>query len=137
MQRSPEIVDLVADWFAAASRGDPSLVERHVLRSDASRLVGSDPAEWLQGGAEIATFLRGEVEGAGGDVTFTPSGTEAFESGDVGWAATRLSIALADGRKVTPRWTAVLVRDDGRWQFVQTHASIGVTNEDIGWSYES
>jgi ketosteroid isomerase-like protein len=136
MQPSPEIERLVADWFAAASRGDPSLIDRHVHESEVARLVGSDPEEWLEGGAAIAAFLRAEVEGAGGEVGFTPAGTEAFEAGDVGWAATRLTISLADGRRITPRWTAVLVRDDGRWQFVQTHASIGVANADVGWSYE-
>jgi ketosteroid isomerase-like protein len=122
--------------FAGASRGDTSLVPKHVSTSESARLVGSDPDEWLQGGAEISTFLIGEVEGAGGAVTFTPSDTEAFASGDVAWAATKLTIAMPDGRKVTPRWTAVLERNDGEWKFVQPHASIGVTNDHIGWTYE-
>jgi ketosteroid isomerase-like protein len=136
MEPSPEIAELVVDWFAAASRGDSSLIDRLVSTSEAARLVGSDPDEWLQGGAQIATFLRGEVEGAGGAVRFTPSDIEAFAAGDAGWAAAKLTIAMPDGRKVTPRWTAVFVKHDDGWQFVQTHASIGVPNEDIGWTYD-
>jgi ketosteroid isomerase-like protein len=136
MEKSPELVRLVSDWFAAASRGDPALIERHVSTSRSARLVGSDPDEWLHGGDAIATFLRGEVTGAGGDVTFTPSETEAFASGDVGWAATKLTIAMPDGRKITPRWTAVLEREGEEWRFVQTHASIAVANDAVRWTYE-
>jgi ketosteroid isomerase-like protein len=136
MEKSPELLQVVSDWFAAASRGDPALIERHVSTSSSARLVGSDPEEWLQGGDAIATFLRGEVTGAGGHVRFTPSETEAFTSGDVGWAATKLTIAMPDGREVTPRWTAVLEREGGEWRFVQTHASIAVSNDAISWTYE-
>ena len=35
-----------------------------------------------------------------------------------------------------PRWTAVLVREDDVWKFVQTHASIAVPNDQVGWSYD-
>lgn len=133
MERSPEIEELVRQWFAAASRGDTSLVDRLVGTDPVVRLVGSDPAEWIQGGA-VAEFLRGEVSGAGGEVSFTPSETEAYRHGDVGWAATNLTISLADGRRISPRWTAVFVRE-GDWRFVQTHASIAVPNDEIGWRY--
>lgn len=136
MERSADIVQLVHDWFAAASRGDTSLVDKHVSGAEGARLIGSDPDEWLRGGDAIARFLRDEVTGAAGDVTFTPSDTEAFRQGSVGWAATRLTIALPDGKRVTPRWTAVFVHDNGVWRFVQTHASIGVANEGVGWTYD-
>ena len=136
MKRSVEIEDLVRMWFDAASRGDASLLDRHVAASPAVRLVGSDPEEWFQGGDAVRAFLKGEVEGGGGNATFTPSDTEGYAQGDVGWAATRLTITLPDGRRVSPRWTAVFVREDGEWKFVQTHASIAVPNAEIGWSYE-
>ena len=136
MEPSSEIEQLVSSWFSAASHGDASLVDRHVSASDQTRLVGSDAEEWLQGGPAVAAFLRGEVEGAGGAVTFTPSETEAYSEGSVGWAATKLTIGLPDGKQVAPRWTAVFVRRDDVWQFVQTHASIAVGNDDSGWTYE-
>ena len=135
MERSPEIEQLVRDWFAAASRGEASVVDRYVTAEPAVRLVGSDPGEWIQGGDRVADFLRGEVSGAGGEVTFTPSETEGYRDGNVAWAATNLTITLSDGKRVKPRWTAVLVQQDG-WKFVQTHASIGVPNDAVGWSYD-
>jgi hypothetical protein len=55
----------------------------------------------------------------------------------VGWAATRLTITLPDGGQVSPRWSAVFHREDGEWRFVQTHASIAVPNDQIGWVYSS
>jgi len=135
MQRSAELEALVETWFAAASDGDPSLVDRYVSTDPVNRLIGSDPDEYLLGGAAVAEFLRGEAERSGGSATFTPTETEAFVEGSVGWAATRLTISLADGRRVTPRWTAVFHREGDDWKFVQTHASIAVPNDQVGWEY--
>ncbi len=134
MERSQELEDLVRAWFEAASKGDASLIDRHVSRDSGARLIGSDPTEWLAG-ERVAEFLRGEVEGAGGKATFSPSETEAFSEETVGWATTRLTIRLADGRSVSPRWSAVFHREDGEWRFVQTHASIAVPNDQVGWEY--
>ena len=135
MRRSTELEQLVHDWFAAASLGDSTIVQRHVSPGAAVRLIGSDPTEWLQGGQDVAGFLTGEVEGGAGNVRFAPSETEAYEEGTVGWAATRLTITLPDGKRVTPRWTSVFHREDDVWKFVQTHASIGVANDQVGWEY--
>jgi len=135
MEPSPELEDLVRTWFDAASSGDASVVDRLVSARPEVRLIGSDPAEWLSGGEDIARFLRGEVEGAGGVVSFSPSETEAFSEGTVGWATTRLTITMPDGRSVSPRWSSVFHREDDGWRFVQTHASIGIPNDEIGWIY--
>ena len=136
MEPSPEIEQLVTSWFSAASHGDASLVDRHVSASDQTaprrqRCAGVAPRR-----ARRRCVPRGEVEGAGGSVTFTPSETEAYREGSVGWAATKLTIRLPDGTHVAPRWTAVFVSRDDVWQFVQTHTSIAVGNDDAGWTYE-
>lgn len=65
----------------------------------------------------------------------SPEGTEAFEEGAVGWATTRLTITLPDGGHVSPRWSSVFHREGDTRRFVQTHASIGVGNDDVGWIY--
>ena len=83
----------------------------------------------------MAAFLRGEVENSGGNARFQPSQTEAFSEGSVGWATTILTITLPDGKSVSPRWSSVFRNDGGIWKFVQTHASIGVPNDQIGWTY--
>jgi ketosteroid isomerase-like protein len=136
MERSNELERFVESWFEAASRGDTSLVERHLSNDHRSRLIGSDPDEWLRGADDITQFLRGEVEGAAGAVTFSPSETEAYCDGSVGWAATKLQITRPDGMHVSPRWTAVFVREGDTWQVVQTHASIAIPNAEVGWTYE-
>ena len=135
MERSDEIEALVAAWFEAATRGDASLVDERVSPSPAACLIGSDPAEVFRGGERVASFLKGEVEGAGGSATFSPRDIEAFSEGAVGWVTTMLTITLSDGRQVTPRWSAVVHLEGGVWKFVQTHASIAVANDEIGWIY--
>ncbi len=135
MQRSPELEDLVRAWFEAATKGDASLVDALVSQEEGTRLIGSDPGERFAGGAAVAEFLRGEVEGAGGQAEFAPTETEAFSEGTVGWATTMLTITMPDGKYVSPRWSAVFRQEDGEWRFVQTHASIGIPNEAIGWEY--
>jgi len=135
MQRSPELEDLVSQWFAAATRGDASVVDDYVSAHAETCLIGSVPGEWFRGGEAVAQFLRGEVISAGGAAQFSPEGTEAFEEGTVGWATTKLTITLPDGRHVSPRWSSVFHREDDTWRFVHTHASIGVGNDDVGWIY--
>jgi ketosteroid isomerase-like protein len=135
MQRSAEIERLVGAWFDAASRGDVSLVAAHVSPGAGTRLIGSDPVEVLRGGAAVAAFLAAEVAGGGGRSTFTPRDTEAFSEGDVGWATTFVTITMPDGKYVAPRWSSVFHREDNVWKFVQTHASIAVPNDAIGWVY--
>jgi ketosteroid isomerase-like protein len=135
VERNSEIEELVKRWFAAAGSGDASLVAEHVSQEPHTRLIGSDPGEVFSGGQAVADFLRGEVEGAGGHATFVPVGIEAFSEGTVGWATTQVTITLPDGRSVGPRWSSVFHREGDRWMFVQTHASIGVPNDQIGWVY--
>ena len=94
MHRSPELEELVAHWFAAATAGDVSVVDTAVAAHPGVCLIGSDPGEWFRGGAAVAQFLRGEVTNAGGRARFSPAGTEAFEESTVGWATTRLTITL-------------------------------------------
>jgi ketosteroid isomerase-like protein len=134
VKRSEKLEAIIAAWFEAASQGDASLVDRHVSSEQGNRLIGSDPDEWLSGSA-VAGFLRGEAERSGGNVSFVPSGTEAYEEGSVGWATTRLTLSLPDGKYVTPRWSAVFHKEGDTWRFVQTHASIAVPNDEVGWEY--
>jgi len=129
--------DLVSRWFEAATRGDVSMVDAHIAGDPGTCLIGSDPAESFRGGEAVAQFLRGEVTNAGGKVVFSPEGTEAFEEGTVGWVTTTVTITLPDGGHVSPRWSSVLHQEGDQWRFVQTHASIAVANDDVGWIYAS
>jgi len=131
MDRSPELEKFIVAWFDAATRGDPSLVDRHVSRHEGTRLVGTDPGEWFEGAA-AAEFLKKGLQGPGGGVR-SLSDLEAFSEGTVGWGMTRFTLTFPDGSSVSPRWSAVFHREDGEWKFLQLHASIGVANEESGW----
>ena len=137
MMRSVEIEDLVAAWFGSATRGDGALIATHVSPGAETRLIGSDPAEDFRGGAAVAAFLQGEVSQSAGTVKFAPSEVEAFSEGTVGWATAKVTITLPDGGSVMPRWSSVFHKEDGVWKFVQTHASIAIANDKIGWVYPS
>ena len=55
---------------------------------------------------------------------------KAFREGSVGWAAG--AWVFRDGGQARPvRLTAVLHDEDGDWKTVQSHASIGVPNEQM------
>jgi adenylate cyclase len=131
MERSAELESLIAAWFDAATKGDPAQVDRYVSRDGGTRLIGSDPDEWLDGQAAV-DFLKRELEASKGGVR-SAADTEAFTEGSVGWASTRLTVTFQGGRSVAARWTAVLHQEDGEWKIVQLHASIGVPNEEAGW----
>ena len=63
-----------------------------------------------------------------------PGHPDAYEEGDVGWGVTAPTVTLANGKTVPLRWSAVLHRQDGEWEFVQIHASIGIPNAEIGFT---
>jgi ketosteroid isomerase-like protein len=128
MTPSQELRDIITGWFAAAESGDASWRDRHVSRSPNLRIVGTDPDEWLKGEAAYG-FLKHEAETVGGRLTVRVREVEAYTEGTVGWGLAAPEITLGDGRKVTPRWSAVFHREDGDWRLVQLHASIAVGNE--------
>jgi adenylate cyclase len=131
MERSPDLEKLVADWFNAASRGDPSLIDRHVSLDPGALLVGTDPDEWFPGKA-AADYLRSQIPGSGG-LKRTLEGLRAFSEGSMGWAVTRFSLTFPDGRSISPRWSAVFHQEDGDWKIVHLHASLGISNDESGW----
>ena len=129
MELSPELQEVIVDWFKAAAAGDASWRDRHVSRHPNLRIVGTDPEEWLEG-ERAYRFLKDEAESIGGKVQVQVPEVEAFSEGSVGWGVARPIITLGDGRQVSPRWSAVFRREDGGWKLVQLHASIAMINEE-------
>ena len=97
-------------------------------RAPGLRIIGTDPAEWLDGEPAFA-FLRDEAGAVGGKVTIALRSLEGFAEGSVGWGAAVPEITLPEGNTVSPRWSAVFHREDGAWKLVQLHASVPVANE--------
>jgi hypothetical protein len=123
MERAPELAEVITAWFDAAVRGDTAWRDRHVSRRPGTRIIGTDPDEFLEG-ATAYEFLKNEAQAVGGKIAVTIGHVEAFAEGSVGWGVAIPTITLPDGTKVTPRWSAVFHREDGDWKLVQLHASI-------------
>ena len=101
------------------------------LRNPARYHIGTDPDEWWTSYREaIAVFeaqLR-EFETIG--VQFEIDEIAAYSEGTVGWAACRPRLVFGDGSTTTVRFTGVLHLEEGIWRAVQSHLSVGATNEE-------
>ena len=129
MERSDELRDLMLATFEAYSSGDTSSIDRLVSHQDGVRLIGSDPNEWFEG-EQVVEVLKQEMQDNIVRVS-SPGEVEAFVEGTVGWASSRPTWTLENGREVSTRWTAVFRQEDGEWKMVQAHTSVGVPNEDL------
>ena len=65
------------------------------------------------------------------DIRAVADGIDVHVQGDVAWAEGRRRFTRAGGGERPVRMTCVLIREDGQWKIVQSHASIGVPNADI------
>jgi len=128
MQASTELRNVFHAWFRSVAAGDASWVERHVSSRSGVRLVGIEPAEWLEG-PEVAGYLKSGAAGLGGVVQVAPGEIEAYSEGTVGWGLACPILTLSSGRQLSPRWSAVFHQEDGAWKLVQFHASLGMANE--------
>jgi ketosteroid isomerase-like protein len=69
--------------------------------------------------------------GGGDDIHAVADDVDIHIQGDVAWAEGRGRFTRAGGGERPVRMTCVLVREDGQWKVVQSHASIGVPDADI------
>jgi len=128
MESSAELADVIRGWFASVERADGLWLDRHLSRSPSLRIVGTDPAEWLQGESAV-NLLKADLEVLGGKAKIRVNEFEAYREGSVGWGVARPTITLPDGTQVSPRWSGVFHQEDGEWKALQVHASIAISNE--------
>jgi ketosteroid isomerase-like protein len=129
MERSDELRELMLGFYDALANGDVAFVERNFSRAADARAIGTDPQEWWSGPRVVEVFKE-QVEAMGGRMPFRPGDPEAYVEGSVGWVADQAAFILPDGGELPFRVTCVLHREDGDWKFVQSHASVGVVNEE-------
>jgi ketosteroid isomerase-like protein len=129
-ERSPEIEQVLRDTLDAMVRSDVDDIGRRTSRDACVLSIGSDASEWAEGYDEIMRlFSESTPEGELG-VRVGLDDVTAFREGSVGWAAGHAHFEM-EGRRVPVRLTAVLHQEDGDWKAVQSHASIGVPNEQM------
>jgi ketosteroid isomerase-like protein len=90
--------------------------------------IGTDAGEWWTSGQVVNAVAAAD---AGDDIRAVADDIDVHLQGDVAWVEGRGRFTRADGAERPVRMTGVLVREDGQWKVVQSHASIGVPNADI------
>jgi len=129
-ERSPEIEQVLRDTLDAMVRSDADEIGRRTSRDGCVLSIGSDPGEWAEGHDQIVRLFRESTPEGEFGVRVGLDDVKAFREGSVGWAAGHGYFEM-EGRRVPVRLTAVLHQETGDWKAVQTHASIGVPNEQM------
>jgi ketosteroid isomerase-like protein len=123
-----EVRMVIEETLEALNAGDAARL-RSVLsqRADGAH-IGTDAGEW-----ETGSQVVDAVAAAGGadDVQVVADDIAIHIQGDVAWAEGHGRFTRAGGGEQLARMTWVLIREDGQWKFVQSHASIGVSNADL------
>jgi hypothetical protein len=118
------------DTVEAMGRSDLDVIERRTSREDCVLSIGSDPNEWAEGYDEIMQLFRDSTPEGELGVKVGLDDVKAFHEGSVGWVAARGWFEF-DGKRIPVRLTGVVHQENGDWKAVQTHASIGVPNEQM------
>jgi len=130
MEHSSELIDLTRRSYAALSSGDISFFERHVSQQDGVLAIGTDPSEWWADYGTIVRVFKAQLAEMG-ELSIDVGTLEAYSDGNVGWAAGRLTLGLADGTIFPLRLTIVFQKQHSDWKIVQWHGSAGIPNADI------
>ena len=111
----------------ATSRPFAICSPRNQARSTSARTRTSGGPSYREAIAVFEVQLR-EFDTVG--VRFETGEIAAYREGTVGWAACRPTLVFGDGSTATVRFTGVLRLEDGIWRVVQSHLSVGATNEE-------
>ena len=123
MGSSEEVAAALANFFAQNASGDVSTFDEVVSREEAVLAIGSTAGEWYSG----QTAARGAYGLEG--VLIDPGAVQGWENGDTGWAVARPLFSIPDGPSLRLRFTAVFVREDGRWKLIHLHGSYPVPDD--------
>ena len=111
----------------ARSRADFDAAFDLTSTSENARVIGSSVDEWMKGPNETRPLIRKQWE----DMPTHESEIlrlEAFENGNVGWAALEERRTYEDGWEEVVRMSLVLEITGGAWKIVQSHLSYPVPN---------
>jgi hypothetical protein len=126
MEQSQAVRDAALAFYRSLSSTDSATaIAEQTTSDDAALLIGTEEDEWIAGrDACVAAF----TEQAQAGVVIEPGDIQAYAEGTVGWIADRPTVVLPDGRRVPTRLTAVFRLEDGRWQQLASHMSVGGTD---------
>jgi ketosteroid isomerase-like protein len=110
----------------AMNAGDADGLRACVSERTDGVVIGTDPGEWGS-----SQQMADDVGDADGGVTAHNDHMDVHMLGDVAWVEGRAHFTNPAGSECPARVTSVLVREQGDWKIVQTHASIGVPNSEM------
>ncbi|HSH81705.1 MAG TPA: nuclear transport factor 2 family protein [Herpetosiphonaceae bacterium] len=131
LQHAADLREAFLRFYQAFERGDADLALGLMSREEGVLSIGTDPDEWWTDSATLERVYRaqfGEMRDAG--IKLQPGDLQCYTEGNVGWCADRARIILPNGTEQPVRLTGVFRREGGEWKMVQSHASIGVRNQE-------
>jgi ketosteroid isomerase-like protein len=118
---------VIDELIDALNKGDAERLRQHFSRRPDAVHIGTDAGEWWTS----QQFVDGVDEQASSGIQVVLGDVSIHVAGDVAWTESRGHFSNQAGG-TRPVWeTAVFVRENGGWKCVQSHASIGVPNEEI------
>jgi ketosteroid isomerase-like protein len=123
-----EIRKVLDGLLEAQNAGDRGRLRSLLSERPDAVHIGTDAEEWWSSGQVVDAVA---ATGGGDDIRAVANDIDVHIHGDIAWVEGRGRFTRADGAGRPVRMTGVLVREDGQWKVVQSHASIGVPNADI------
>jgi ketosteroid isomerase-like protein len=128
-ERSRELEQLTRELYAAVSNADATFFEKYLSKSQTCVVIGTAPHEWWDNYQNALEAIRAQANVVGSAMDLVAGEVRGYCEGNVGWVADQPTIRLG-AVEVKCRHTSVFVQQDGKWQIVQHHFSMGVPNED-------
>ena len=123
-----EIRKVFDELLEAQNAGDAGRLRSMLSERPDAVHIGTDAGEWWTSGQVVDAVA---AAGGGDDIRAVADDIDVHIRGDIAWVEGRGRFTRGDGAERPVRMTGVLVREDGQWKVVQSHASIGVPNADI------
>jgi adenylate cyclase len=147
IERSAEIEAVVRRFLASRIENDMEAMRSLHSGSEYLRLIGGDEWQWFQGAEAVLPTGGGSGPGEddggfggnrGSEFQVVDSEIlrlEAYEEGNVGWAAVEQKRTLVGGHQLLLRITFVFHLEFSVWKAIQIHFSVPVSDEaflDVG-----
>jgi ketosteroid isomerase-like protein len=123
-----EVRKVIDETLEAQNAGDAARLRSMLSGRPDAVHIGADAEEW-ETSKQVVDAVA--ALGGGDDIQAVADDIDIHIQGDVAWAEGRGRFTRAGGGERPVRMTCVLVRENGQWKVVQSHASIGVPDADI------